>query len=220
MAELKARLLPSAPTIRCLHAVRSTNPAALRILPRRDARFIQFPARAALGPRACGAMVRLRGSELLAHALRSVEAAGPGLLRRVPRRSSADRGVDRPQWIVACRALPQCGGRSLRLALRRVSPDAQRVLVWHFGQRAFSRRVERRGALRDCPLWLRERGPARGAVGALHVLRPRGAALVFVRVGDSAFGDGLPCDLPVPAARRTAVPAARAAGTAVRRAAG
>ena len=41
--------------------------------------------------------------------------------------------------------------------------------------------------------------PAGGAVGALHVVRPRRADLLRLRLGDPAARDGLPRDLPLPA---------------------
>src|SRR5262249_15079122 len=53
--------------------------------------------------------------------------------------------------------------------------------------------------------------PPRSVLGAIHVVRPRGAGVVRLRVGDSAPRNGLPGDLPLPPPRRAAFRATRSA---------
>src|SRR5262249_56083312 len=94
---------------------------------------------------------------------------------------------------------------------RRLPSGADLVLARRLRPLPAGGGMERRRPVDSGAAGLRERPPHGRAVGALHVLRPRRAGLVQLRMGDPAARDRLPGDLPLRPARRAPVPAPAAA---------
>ena len=140
--------------------------------------------------------------------LRRAAAAGDRLPDGVPDPGEPGRGPDRrarpacPPPIFSTTSPPSSAGAAP------ASGRCRRCSGSGAGDGAIAaRRLGRRRAVAGGRRRLRERARARGAVRAADLRRRRRPGLLRVRLGDPARRDRLPLHLPLPAARRPAVPA-------------
>ena len=151
---------------------------------------------------------RSGGTRAVAGPLRRPAPARDRLPDGVPDPGEPGRGPDRDARALARRRFSRRRRRPVRRARRRLLEDADAVLAAGRWRRRHRRGgLGRRRAVAAGRRRLRERDRARASVRAPDLGHRHRPGLLRVRLGDPARRDRLPLCLPVPAARRAAVPA-------------
>src|SRR5262249_10505348 len=103
-------------------------------------------------------------------------------------------------WVNAGHAFFKRDSESARLGKRGYVSGSHFVLVRDFGQWIVDLLLGWLRAVARCSVRVRERNPANGPMGDVHVDRSHRPNLVRLRLGNPAARDGIPIDLSLPAA--------------------
>src|SRR5438309_118498 len=183
-------------------SARSRNRRVRRHRPKRGAAIALF----------LDAMARRAGlpAIVLADSVCDPPLAGVGLFRRVLCRGESARSPRWRTWPFARATFSPARPGPVPLDLGWSPPTAHTLLDRLLGSFDGDSVLGGNGAVAPRPARLRQCYPHGRALGALHVVRAHWPGLVFLRVGNSASGNGLSGYFPLPAPGRTAVSAAPA----------
>ncbi len=145
---------------------------------------------------------------VLADSLGYPALAGLGLFRRVLCCGESTRSPGWRTWPVARAAFSPARPGAVSFNLGWFPPTALALLDWLLGSIDDDAVLGGNGVVAPRPARLRQCYSHGPALGALYVDRPHWPGLVFLRLGDSAPGNGLSGYFPLPAPGRPAVSAA------------
>src|SRR6478672_9156842 len=138
---------------------------------------------------------------LLADPVCHPAAAWVRICGRIFSRSEAARPSDWREWANAGHAFSKLGSNATGLARRRHVASADAFLVRNFRRCIIDFLLGWVRAVARCPRRVRERNPAGGPLGDVHVDRSHRPDLVWLRLGNSAARDGILIDFSLPTAR-------------------
>src|SRR5205814_6524082 len=124
---------------------------------------------------------------------------------RISRRGESIGAADWRTWVDASDAFSRDHRTRSGFARRRNAPCPNIVLVWNFRPRIVDLCLDRFCPVARRARWIRERDPAHGALGDVHVDRPHRPDLVRLRLGNPTPRNRFPVNFSLSAYRRAAI---------------